>query len=300
LVGFGEAGFHIGRGLKQAGLEPVAAYDLNAWTPGLAERIRSHAEVSTVELVGSPEGHASRSDVLLSVVTAGAATDAARSFAPHLTPSHLYADLNSVSPEQKRAIASIVSDAGARFVEGTIMAPVAARGHRSPILVAGPSAPVLRDRMAPFGMQMEFLSENVGAASAVKLCRSIVVKGLEALMLECALAACHYGADDRVFDSLTESFPGLDWKRLAGYMVSRSALYGERRAREMEEAVEMLESIGIDPIMTAATALRQEWSGRQGLGRHFGGQPPEDYRKIVEAIRTKNAGSELRIRIHGE
>lgn len=299
FVGFGEAGFHIGRGLGEAGL-PVVAFDVNQTTPGLQDRIRFHSDESGVELVDGPQALASRSEVLFSVVTADQAQKAAESLAPHLTGSHTYVDLNSVSPEVKRSVAAIISSSGARFVEGAIMAAIAAAGHRSPILLAGGGGPELRDRMSGFGMQMEYLSETIGDASAVKLCRSIVVKGMEAVMLEFALAACHYDAGDRVFDSLNRSFPGLDWKQLADHMVSRSALHGTRRAREMEEAAGMLVSIGIDPVMASAAARLQDWCGRQGLGPHFGGEPPEDYRKIVEAIRTLNDGSERRIRSHGK
>lgn len=283
-IGFGEAGFHIGRGLREAGVESVAAYDLHAGTPGLMERICRHSAESGVGLVNSAEELAAASDILLSTVVADAAMDAARQTGPFLGSRHLYADLNSVSPDTKRSLESIVTPTGARFVEATIMSPVPPRGHRAPMLLAGPSAADLERTMAPFGMRMEVVSDQVGAAAAIKLCRSIVVKGLEALMVECALAACHFGADERVFASLGESFPGLDWGTLAGYMTSRVAMHGERRAREMDQAADMLEAIGIEPIMARAAARRQDWCARLGLGDSFSGDPPEDYREIVRAV----------------
>ncbi len=286
FIGFGEAGFHIAGGLKRAGLEVVAAYDLNAETPGMAERIQRHSAASGVPLAVSPEALAMDCDILLSTVVANAAVDAARQSAAFLEARHIYADLNSVSPQTKQTIDAIVTGRGAAFVEAAIMSPVRPRGHRSPILLAGGSAGRLADALSPFGMRMEVVSDKVGAAATIKLCRSIVVKGLEALMVECSLAACRYGAGDRVFSSLGDSFPGLDWGKLAGYMTSRAALHGERRAREMDEAAKMLAALGIEPIMTSAASRRQDWCGKLGIADFFDGDPPEDYSAIACAIQT--------------
>ena len=286
VIGLGEAGFHIGRGLREAGLESIAAYDLNADTPGLGERIQRHSRESGVNLADSPESLATAGDVLLSVVTADQAAAAARRFAPFLDASHLYADLNSVSPDVKREVETIVRDAGARFVDGAIMSPVPGRGHRAPILLAGPDAGAFVEALASFGMRMDVVSDRVGAAAAVKLCRSIVVKGLEALVIECSLAAGRYDAGDRVFRSLEESFPGLDWGKLADYMSRRVALHGDRRAREMEEAARMLDAIGIEPTMASAAARLQARCAGLGIRERFDGEPPEDYRAIAAAIES--------------
>ena len=116
------------------------------------------------------------------------------------------------------------------------------------------------------------------------MCRSIIVKGLEALVLECVLAAVRYGADERVFASLDETFPGFKWRERADYMVSRVVEHGERRAREMEEVAETLRAIGIEPIMAEATARRQDWCAQLNLLNRFGGKAPENYRAVVSAI----------------
>ena len=109
------------------------------------------------------------------------------------------------------------------------MSPVPPFAHRSPMLLGGKAAPVFAELMKPFGMRLEVISETVGTAAATKMFRSIIVKGLEALMLECVLAAAPYGADERVFASLSESFPGIDWQQLANYMVNRVANAGRER-----------------------------------------------------------------------
>jgi len=118
------------------------------------------------------------------------------------------------------------------------------------------------------------------------MCRSIVVKGLEALMVECVLAATEFGADELVFASLNESFPGIDWMKLADYMTGRVVVHGARRAREMEEVAEMLGTIGVDPIMAEATARRQDWVAGMNLGPRFGAGGPATYAEFIEALRT--------------
>jgi 3-hydroxyisobutyrate dehydrogenase-like beta-hydroxyacid dehydrogenase len=170
------------------------------------------------------------------------------------------------------------------------MAPVPPYGHRVPMLLGGQAAQRLADQLTPFGMRFEIVSQDVGKAVAVKMCRSIVVKGLEALLFECVMAAGRYGAEDRVFASLQESYPGMDWKKLADYMVGRVVLHGERRAREMEEVAETLRSTGIDPIMAEATARFQDWSARQDLKAHFGPEGPKTFREVLEIITYKTNG----------
>jgi len=260
FIGFGEAGFHIARGLRGAGIFRLSAYDINTYTPGLGERIRQRAEASRTSLVDSSGALVSASDILFSTVTAGAAREAADQTAPFLARGPLYADLNSVSPALKQSIDRVITGAGGRFIEGAVMAAVPPHGHRVPILLGGAHAPALANVLAPYGMRLEVFSAEVGAASAVKLCRSIVIKGMEALLVECALASARYSATDRVFASLDETFPGMNWSELAQQMIDRVAEHGERRAQEMEEAAKMLGVAGIEPIMVEATARRQRAS----------------------------------------
>lgn len=284
FIGFGEAGSHLARGLRGAGLARIVAYDINARAPKLGARIQKRAEESGVVLLESSESLARESGVILVTVTANAAAEAARQTAPYLEARHIYADFNSVSPALKQELERIVAPSGARFVEGAIMLPVPPHGHRVPISLGGVHARSLFDLLAPYGMRLEVISDQIGVASAVKMCRSIVVKGLEALLFECVLAATRYGADERVFASLGETFPGIDWSKLASYLVGRVLEHGERRAREMEEVAETLRAIGVEPVMAEATARLQEWGARLNLLDQFDGRPPEDYREVVRAL----------------
>ena len=279
FVGFGEAGYHLAKGLRQAGIENIAAYDIQN-----TAQIRQRAAETQTALVASNAALAAASDVIFSTVTANQAGAAAAETAPHLTARHLYADLNSVYPGLKQSLAKLIDATGARFVEVAVMSAVPPHGHKVPMLTGGPAAAEFAQRMTPFGMKIEVGAAQVGSAAATKMCRSVMIKGIEALLTECVLGATRYGADERVFSSLGESLPGIDWAKLATYMVGRVAMHGERRAREMEEVAETLRSAGVDPIMAEATVRRMDWSAQMNLKARFAGKDPASYQEFAEVV----------------
>jgi 3-hydroxyisobutyrate dehydrogenase-like beta-hydroxyacid dehydrogenase len=285
FVGFGEAAFHLAQGLREAGVKRTVAFDIHLHTPGLGEKIQQRANESQTVLVEFPGALAAGADVIVSAVTADQAVDAARQTSPFLTSRHIYADLNSVSPRTKEQAAEIISRSGARFVEIAVMGPIPPQLHKTPMLLGGASAPEFQKMFAPYGMRMDVVStDQIGRAAAVKMFRSVIYKGLEALIFECVLGASQYGAEPRVFASLAESFPGIDWKSLADYMVGRVVVHGERRAREMDEVCRTLEELGIEPMMAAATARRMDWAADLGLRETFRGEFPKTYQEVLDAI----------------
>jgi 3-hydroxyisobutyrate dehydrogenase-like beta-hydroxyacid dehydrogenase len=285
FIGFGEAGSTIAGGLRSAGVHQLHAFDINTNAAHFGPIIRQRAAATGTTLVSSSAELTEACDVLFSTVTSSAALDAAMQTAPFLETRHIYADLNSVSPSRKQEVAAVIAAAGAGFVEAAVMAPVAPYGHRVPMFLGGPAAAPLAELMKPFGMRLDVLaSATIGAASAVKMCRSILVKGLEALMCECVLGASRYGADDHVFASVNESFPGIDWQKLADYMIGRVVVHGERRARELEEVAETLRAIGIEPIMAEAASRRQDSIAKLGVSTRFGPNGPTTYRELLAAI----------------
>jgi 3-hydroxyisobutyrate dehydrogenase-like beta-hydroxyacid dehydrogenase len=292
FVGFGEAAFHISKGLRDAGAPPIIAYDINTHTPGLGERIRKRAAEASVRLVETNQALAGACDIVLSAVTSNQAACAAEQNAGYLTASHLYADLNSVSPALKQAIARTISATGARFVEIAVMAPVPPYGHRVPMLAGGESTAEFSDQLAKFGLRIEVAAREIGVASATKMFRSIVVKGLEALITECVLGASRYNAESRVFASLAESIPGVNWNELADYMIGRVVVHGERRAREMEEVAATLRALDIEPIMAEAIVRRMDWSAQLGLKERFHGDAPRNFREVLVALSKIGAAAD--------
>ena len=284
FLGFGEAGFHLARGLRGAGAPPFVAFDIKAPHGTEDDRIRARAAETGTRLVDTPRALAEHARVILSVVTAASAHDAATSLAADLTAGHIYVDLNSVSPATKRQIAAAIGAGAGRFVEGSIMAPVPGAEHKVPILLNGASASELVDVLSSYRMRLEVMDEPVGAAAAVKMCRSIVIKGMEALMLECALAAGESGASDRVYASLAETYPGMDWRMTARYMIGRVLEHGERRAHEMEEVAQMLRAAGIEPLMAEATARVQDWEATLRSDGRLTGPRPENVERLLKLL----------------
>jgi 3-hydroxyisobutyrate dehydrogenase-like beta-hydroxyacid dehydrogenase len=288
FVGFGEAAFHVARGLKGEGVSNIVAYDIHTNDPTKGPKITQRAHALGVTLVDSSATLAAAADVLISAVTADRAVAAATLIGPHLGTHHLYCDLNSISPKAKEKVAQAATVNGAAFCEIAVMGPIPPYGHKAPLLLGADGATRFEVLFAPLGMRMEIVStEQVGRAAAVKMFRSIVYKGIEALLFECVLGAGQYGAEERVFASLAESIPGVDWKKLADYMVGRVVVHGERRAREMDEVARTLEELGIEPMMASATARRFDWAAQTGLREHFSGEFPATYQDVVQALASR-------------
>jgi 3-hydroxyisobutyrate dehydrogenase-like beta-hydroxyacid dehydrogenase len=287
FVGFGEAAFHLAKGLREAGVKRTVAFDIHLHTPRVGDKIQARAKEAQTSLVEFSAALAAAASVIISAVTADQAVDAAEQTAPYLTSRHIYADLNSVSPRSKQKVGEIVTRGGARFVEIAVMGPIPPQLHKTPMLIGGAAAPEFLAMFSPYAMQLDVIStDEIGRAAAVKMFRSVIYKGLEALIFESILGASQYGAEDRVFASLAESFPGTDWKKLADYMVGRVVVHGERRAREMDEAARTLEELGIEPMMAAATARRMDWAADLDLRDAFGGEFPKTYQEVLDAIST--------------
>ncbi len=283
FVGFGEAGPSVAEGLAEAGVQAIAAYDI-ACTGDGDRRFAARAARSGATLVATPDGLTAQAEWIFSFVTCDQALEAAHGMAGALGPRHVYVDFNSASPMVKRAVGEVVEATGARYVEASVMALVPPHRHRVPVLACGPAAGAFAEAMTPFGMRLEVLGEALGMASACKMFRSVVVKGMQALFIESLLAASRYGVHQRVFDSISESFPGLDWNALAHYQIGRSALHAERQGHELEEVSRTLEEMGVEATMSRATAERLLRFARLGLKEHFGDAEPQSYEAVLAAI----------------
>jgi 3-hydroxyisobutyrate dehydrogenase-like beta-hydroxyacid dehydrogenase len=275
FIGFGEAASHISNGLSAEGVTKINAFD-----------IITRPKQSGVTIVQSIKKLLVTSDIIFSAVTCTDALDVVKQAVPYLDHSHLYVDINSVSPETKITIGGIVKDSGARYVEAAVMSSVPGSGHKVPMLLSGEAAVDLIKIMAPLGMNFENFGPELGRASALKMFRSIIIKGMEALFQECVLGATQYGVAKKVLDSVGVGYPGLDWNKMAHYLIGRTAIHGERRAHEMEEVASTLRDIGIEPIMSEAAAKRIQWATNKGLKKVFLNDAPKDYEDVIKAIRT--------------
>jgi 3-hydroxyisobutyrate dehydrogenase-like beta-hydroxyacid dehydrogenase len=258
LIGFGEVGQILADDLSNAGVKPISAYDSLFTTPdSLPSRAATKRDI---RIAASAPDAAKDSELIVSAVTAANDLAAAQSIVPGLARGTFYIDLNSASPGMKKKAAAIVEGAGGRYVEAAVMTPFPPKRIASPMLLGGPHAAEFLERAAPLGFTAVVFSDEIGKASATKMCRSVLIKGIEALLAESMLTARRYGVEKTVLNSLSDLLPVGDWEKLARYMISRSLEHGARRAEEMREVVVTVREAGIEPLMSIACAERQDWA----------------------------------------
>jgi 3-hydroxyisobutyrate dehydrogenase-like beta-hydroxyacid dehydrogenase len=258
LIGFGEVGQTLAEDL--AGKAAVSAWDIAFADPrSLPSRALGRHQVR----VGRDAPDAVRdAELVISAVTADQDLAAAQSVGPSLARGAFFLDLNSCSPGQKLASAEAVERAGGRYVEAAVMSPIAPKRIAAPMLLGGLHAAEFAGRAAPLGFTgARPYAEQIGRAAATKLCRSVMIKGVEALLAESLLAARRYGVEDEVLGSLSDLLPLPDWEKTAQYMIARSLEHGTRRAEEMREAARTVEEAGVEALMSRAIAERQAWAG---------------------------------------
>jgi 3-hydroxyisobutyrate dehydrogenase-like beta-hydroxyacid dehydrogenase len=239
----------------------ATAFDIKSNSPRTAGRLHSDCRRLGVRPAARPVEAARDAEILLSLVTPDQALAAAKSVLVGMAPNALYFDFNSVAPQTKQAAADLVHRFGGRYVDVAVMAPVRPARLEVPLLVSGPHAKEGADALRALGFSPRCAGAAVGDASTVKMLRSIVVKGMEALTSECFLAASAAGVAAEVAQSLGGSWPGTDWAAKADYDLDRMIVHGLRRAAEMEEAVATLERIGTGSGMSRATVAAQRAIG---------------------------------------
>ena len=277
LLGFGEAGQAIAASLAQVADAPkIYGYD----------KARLPDDVSEfATIMASPEALASHCEIIISVVTADEAVNAARSLAAFLGDGQIFADGNSVSPGTKRQAQSFIEERGAHYVDMAIMAPIHPRGHQTPLLLAGDCEAILAPHLRGWGFSFDWEGVGVGDASIVKMLRSVLIKGMESLLAESVTASEALGLDQRILLSAGKTLGISDMPALADYMMERAATHGRRRAAEMREVAKTLAELGLSNHMSEAIALYQDEIADMALSDSFKGAIPRDRAKLAPAMR---------------
>lgn len=276
FIGFGEAAEAFAKGWG-----PQIAGGLLAWDAAVGARPRQRADATGVVLAADRAAALSGAGAVFCLVTADRATEAAAQAVADLAPGALWLDGNSCSPGAKRQSAALIEAAGGRYVDVAIMAPVYPKLHRTPLLIAGPHADAALHLLAALGMEAKISGPTIGEASAIKMIRSVMIKGMEALTAECLLAARRAGIEDRVLTSLQASNPNIDWPKQAAYNLERMMVHGRRRAAEMREVVATLAELGLPNGLAAATADWQQQVGDLELSAGA-----DDFQARADAILT--------------
>jgi 3-hydroxyisobutyrate dehydrogenase len=273
LIGCGEVGRILAEDLRQGG-HAVTAFDIKlAGAQGAP--IREHAARNGVVLADSHVQAVRGAALVISAVTASQTLAVAEACAPGLSAlagsSTFFLDFNSASPGAKIRAAAIVDGAGARYVEGAVMTTLPPYRLKVPLLLGGPNAAALLPVLGEAGFTAaRVASERLGVASATKMCRSIMIKGLEAMVIESFTTARHYGVEDAVIASLYETYPGIDWEKQGAYLFQRVIEHGRRRSEEVREVAQTVREAGLDAFSATGTAERQAWVADRGDAGWFG------------------------------
>jgi 3-hydroxyisobutyrate dehydrogenase-like beta-hydroxyacid dehydrogenase len=252
FIGLGEAASAIVSGWGPASHD-VRTYDIKLDTVETRDEIIRRCSRIGASPCNTIEEALAGAELIFSTVTADQATHAAHSAAAHLNRGQIFLDLNSCSPRSKRNSAKVIEGKGGIYVDVAVMAAVHPKLNMVPLLVAGPQAQHVAPTLQELPMSPRIIDGEVGSASSIKMIRSVLVKGLEALTAECGLAAVAAGVSEEVFASLMKSHPGTDWPSQTAYNFERSMVHGDRRAAEMEEVASTLKDLGLPSDMVKAT-----------------------------------------------
>jgi 3-hydroxyisobutyrate dehydrogenase-like beta-hydroxyacid dehydrogenase len=294
LIGYGEVGRILAEDLRQQRLS-VTAWDIKLQREE-GNDLREHAARHGVRLMSSAVRAVAVADLVISAVTANQTVAVARDCAQALQTGAFFLDLNSASPHAKVEAAQVIEAAGGRYVEAAVMTSVPPHRIKVPMLLGGPHAAALLPLLAQRGFSAKVTSTRLGVASATKMCRSVVVKGFEAMVIESFTTARAWGVEDAVIASLKETFPGIDWERQASYFFQRVIEHGRRRADEAREVAVTVRDAGLDPWSAAGTAERQDWMADLAEAGLFGarGEPEfarsADWRSEADRILSRSKG----------
>ncbi len=280
LVGYGEVGRILGEDLRAQGIA-VTAYDRKLGGPHDAP-LRDHAASCGVQLLDSHADLASTADLIISAVTASETVPVAKACAPAIRPGSWLLDFNSASPGAKQRAAGLIDGAGGRYVEGAVMTSIPPYRIKVPLLLGGQCAADLAPLLLRLGFDAKVASERLGVASATKMCRSVMIKGLEAMIIESFTTARAHGVEDAVIASLYETFPGIDWQSQATYFFQRVIEHGRRRSEEVREVAETVREAGLTPWSASGTAERQAWLADLADAGVFGSKGSAEFARSAD------------------
>jgi 3-hydroxyisobutyrate dehydrogenase-like beta-hydroxyacid dehydrogenase len=286
FLGYGEVGQRFAADLRAADAQlELAAFDLLLREAEAGEPLRRHAGAQRVELM---DDAAALSDctLIFSAVTADQALSAARALAARNLARALVVDVNSAAPQIKIECAALVAAAGGTYVEAAVMTSVPPHGIRVPMLLGGAHAAEAEKLLRALGFVADTVSADLGIASAIKLCRSVIIKGLEALVIESFTTARRLGVEQQVLASLRETYPQFDWEKQGDYLFSRVIQHGKRRAEEMRASAQMIDAAGVGGVMAGAIAQRQAAvAAQRAAGAFADPMNPKPWRERADELK---------------
>lgn len=283
FIGLGEVGSAYSSGLARNGAT-VKGYDLKFDTEGL-EQFKPCAEAG-VQLVSGPKELIEGSDIIIAVTSCAQAMETAEMYKPYMNKSQRYCELNSAVPELEAEVERFLGDS-CTFVDGSTLCSPSMYGVATPVTMSGPMGEQTAKDLNSYGMNIRYLGDKNGQASAFKVIRSIFTKGLESVLVECMTAARYYGVGDDIFDSIVTFLTDEPTDKTLAMMVQTNVLHAKRRGDEICEIAEMLKNAGLDNTMSAAATKKLYWLAEMGLRDEFGGKKASTMFEAVDAMLKK-------------
>lgn len=284
FIGFGEAAYHIANGLKSEGLTAMVAYDVNQNDPLKGKIIQKRAEEAEIKLVGSLRNAYESSKFIVSLTSAKIAVEVANQIVPYLVSGQVYVDMNSTAPSVKRQISEIEHQRDVFICDAAVMNTVPGNGHKVEMLLSGDGAQEFFSHMIPYHMNLTNLNTHAGGSSAIKMFKSVIMKGLPQLMIEAMVPAEKYGVLDALISSLNKSLYGKKIEQLAETFIARTIIHAERRSKEMQDAILTIEEMGLDATMTKSTEHKLEQLMKLEIVDLIGAEGNMDYRSAIKIL----------------
>lgn len=284
FIGFGEAAFHIAKGLRTKGVEKIIAFDVNKDSKKDGGLIKSRAQKAAVTLVDSLDDICSSTKFIASLTSSDVAYAIAESVVTRLAPGQVFIDMNSASPAVKARIGKIDRAGGVLVCDAAIMGTVPGSGHKVKMLLSGDGAAEVHEGLSRYGMNLEILDSDLGGASAIKMFKSVIMKGLPQLMFESMYPAFKYGALDALVKSLNDSLYGKTIEELANTFLARTILHASRRAAEMDNVISTLEDMGIDASMSKSTKAKLEKAARESPKEKIDSDGNMNFREVLSLL----------------
>lgn len=282
FLGFGEAAYNLAEGLKQEGYGDICAYDIMAKDPVYGTTVNKRAQDAKVVLKDTVEEVVYSADIIIASVSAAYTLDVCESAVPYLNANKIYVDVSASTPQSMETVGIRVAAAGAKFVDVAMMGSLPKKKHKVEILACGNGAAKFYELMTPYHMNITVIDGKDGTASGIKLIRSIYMKGIAALLTETAQAARKIGIEEQVFDSISQTMDGFNFRKMIDFFIPATAIHAKRRSVEMTGAIEVLESYGLPADMSRATKETQLRIAAFHLNEKYAGQVPKDWREVVD------------------
>ena len=281
FVGFGEAASSIAAGLHEEGVARILCFDVMQEDPLFKEGFDKKVAACAGEKAQDAPAACREADIVFSAAPSTYAVAAAEGAVAGVHDGLIFVDVSTATPAEKKKIAAMVEEKGAKFVDAAMMGALLKDRHQVPMLLSGSGAKAMMEMMEPYHMRLEYVEGAPGTATSIKFIRSITAKGLSCLLIESLQAAQHFGVEDTIVDSFIDSF-GPKFKGIIDGYVSGAIIHAARREHELQNVVDFLKSEDLPFTMAEATRQKLGWLDENDVKGRFEGGVPRDWKKVLE------------------